>query len=98
MTSIATLIGNYSRLKLTNACFFKTVIQGSDPTPIKINFVSNHLEVELDPANDAEHFFTCRDRSRSREREYRGREEDRKYYEDRYRERERREGDRDRER
>jgi len=39
-----------------------------------------------------------RDRSRSRAREYRGREEDRKYYEDRYRERERREGDRDRER
>ena len=43
-------------------------------------------------------FSCCRDRSRSREREYRGREEDRKYYEDRYRERERREGDRDRER
>ena len=69
-----------------------------DPTPNKIKSNSNHLEVELGSVNDAEHFVTCRDRSRSREREYRGREEDRKYYEDRYRERERREGDRDRER
>ena len=30
VTSIATLTGNYSRLKLTNDFFFKTVIQGSD--------------------------------------------------------------------